>query len=79
MSATWAWALTGAMASAVMAPLEPNLLEEGYLLDAAVRMLRGDVLYRDVVAFTGPLPYEGLALLFRLFGPEILVGRLSVS
>jgi hypothetical protein len=61
-----------------MIPLEPNLLEEGFILNAVERMLEGDRLYQDVVAFTGPLPYELLALLFRIFGHEILVGRVAV-
>ena len=59
-----AWAVTGACVCAVMAGLEPSMLEEGFILDAARRMLRGDVLYRDVVTFTGPVPYEMLAALF---------------
>jgi hypothetical protein len=36
-------------------------------------------LYRDVLAFTGPLPFQALALLFRVFGEEIWIGRASVA
>ena len=74
----WRWALVGALACAWMVPLEPNMLEEGFIVDIAQRLLRGDRLYQDVVAFTGPLPYELLSLLFRIFGEEILVGRAFV-
>jgi hypothetical protein len=76
--ATLLWGLVGAGVCAWMIPLEPNLLEEGFILNAVERMLEGDRLYQDVVAFTGPLPYELLALLFRIFGHEILVGRVAV-
>jgi hypothetical protein len=38
-------------------------------------MRDGEHLYRDVVSHTGPLPYELLTVLFRLFGAEILVAR----
>ena len=83
-SAAWAnavlvaWALAGAYACASVIGLEPNMLEEGLILEIAQRILRGDRLYQDVVAFTGPLPFESLALLFRLFGEEIAVGRTAV-
>jgi len=73
------WGVLGAMACGSMIPLEPNMLEEGLILEAAQRLIRGDHLYQDVVAFTGPLPFEGLALLFRIFGEEILVGRAAVA
>jgi hypothetical protein len=62
-----------------MIPLEPNMLEEGLILEIAQRLVRGERLYQDVVAFTGPLPFEALALLFRIFGDEILVARTTVA
>jgi hypothetical protein len=77
--ATLLWGVLGAMTCASMIPLEPNMLEEGLILEAAQRLIRGDHLYQDIVAFTGPLPFEGLALLFRVFGEEILVGRAAVT
>ncbi len=77
--ATLFWGLLGAMTCGSMIPLEPNMLEEGLILEAAQRLVRGDHLYQDVVVFTGPLPFEALALLFRLFGEEILVGRAAVA
>lgn len=70
-----AWALTAALAAASVRGLEPNLVEEGMMLHIAERMAHGERLYRDVVFFTGPLPFELLAGLFRSFGAEIAVGR----
>ena len=72
------WALLGAAACAAMIPLEPSLLEEGLILHIAQRLVRGERLYRDIAAFTGPLPFELLAALFRLFGENIAVGRMAV-
>ena len=76
---TLLWGVTGMIGCGLMIPLEPNMLEEGLILEIAQRLNRGDRLYQDVVAFTGPLPFEGLALLFRAFGEEILVGRIAVA
>jgi hypothetical protein len=72
------WGIVAAVAGAVIAPLDPNLLEEGIVVHTAQRMLEGERLFRDVASHTGPLPYEFLALLFRAFGDEILVARAFV-
>ncbi len=72
------WGLVAAAAGAAIAPLDPNLLEEGIVVHTAQRMLEGDRLYRDVVSHTGPLPYEFLALLFQIFGAKIAVARAAV-
>ncbi len=77
-AAALGWALVGAAACAAMAPLEPSLLEEGYILHAAQRMAHGERLYRDITTFTGPFPFELLALMLRLFGEEIMVARSAV-
>jgi 4-amino-4-deoxy-L-arabinose transferase-like glycosyltransferase len=69
------WGLVAAAAGLAVAPLDPNLLEEGIVVHTAQRMLAGDRLFRDVVSHTGPLPYEFLAILFQLFGAKILVAR----
>jgi hypothetical protein len=73
-----AWGLAGAVGCALMALLEPNLVEEGFPLHVAQRLLAGQRLYRDIAFFTGPLPFELLALLFRIFGESILVARGAV-
>jgi hypothetical protein len=69
------WALLGATVCSLMIPLEPNLLEEGLIVHVAQRMVGGERLYRDIASFTGPFPFELLAVLFRIFGEEIAVGR----
>jgi len=69
------WALLGAGACLAVAGLEPNLVEEGLVVHVAERLLRGEHLYRDIVFFSGPLPFELLAGLFRLFGAELPVAR----
>lgn len=71
----WLWGAAGAAACLSVAWLEPNLVEEGLVVHVAQRLVRGDHLYRDVVFFTGPLPFELLGALFRAFGEEIAVGR----
>ena len=76
--AAWAWGLIGGVACASVVALEPNMLEEGLPLHVAQRLLQGDHLYRDVVFFTGPLPFEFLALLFRYFGEHLVVARAAV-
>jgi hypothetical protein len=51
------------------------LLDEGYWLHAAQRMLGGEVLYRDVYAHYAPLRYHLIEIAFRLARPSVLVGR----
>jgi hypothetical protein len=69
------WVLVGGACCAAVSGFEPNLLEEGIELHVAQRLAHGERLYRDVLVFTGPLPFELLALLFRVFGDEIWVAR----
>jgi 4-amino-4-deoxy-L-arabinose transferase-like glycosyltransferase len=76
--AAMTWGFAGAAACATMAVLEPNLVEEGFPLHVAQRLLAGEHLYRDIVFYTGPLPFELLALLFRIFGESVLVARAVV-
>jgi hypothetical protein len=73
------WAAVGLASCLLVAPFEPNLLEEGVLLHVAQRLAQGERLYRDVLAFTGPLPFQLLALLFRVFGEEVWVGRAATA
>jgi hypothetical protein len=73
--AAFVWALIGGTCCALVSGFEPNLLEEGIELHVAQRLAGGERLYRDVLVFTGPLPFELLALLFRAFGEEIWVAR----
>lgn len=72
------WALIGAVCCALVSGFEPNMLEEGIGLHVAQRLAQGERLYRDVLVFTGPFPFELLALLFRLAGDEVWVARVAV-
>jgi len=73
-----AWGLAAAAAGASVAPLEPSLLEEGIVVHAAERIASGEHLFRDILLHTGPLPYELLGRLFRIFGARIEVARVAV-
>ncbi|MEE3330845.1 MAG: glycosyltransferase family 39 protein [Myxococcota bacterium] len=73
------WALVGGLTCAWMIPLEANMLEEGIALHLSQRMMGGEHLFRDLASFTGPLPFELLALLFRIFGDDLMVARGAVA
>ncbi len=73
------WGLAGAAATLVVAPLEPNWLEEGIVVHIAERLAAGDTLYSDVLIHTGPLPYELLGLFFRVFGAHLEIVRALVA
>ena len=49
--------------------------DEGIVLQGAQRILQGEVLYRDFFSFLTPGSYYWVALLFKIFGSSILVGR----
>ena len=49
--------------------------DEGLVLQGAQRILHGQVLYRDFFSFYTPGSYYWMALLFKVFGSSILVGR----
>src|SRR2546426_10326744 len=49
--------------------------DEGIILQGAQRILQGQVLYRDFFSFFTPGSYYLLALLFKIFGSSILIGR----
>ncbi len=73
-----AWMLAGAAVCGGMIPLEPNLVEEGFALHVAERIAHGEQLYRDIIFFSGPLPFELLGLLFRIFGESVWAARGTV-
>ena len=52
-----------------------SFYDEGSILAIAEGLSHGDALYRDRVTNMGPLVYEMMGLLMRLFGPDILLGR----
>ncbi len=52
--------------------------DEGIVLQGAQRILQGQVLYRDFFSFYTPGSYYWMALLFKIFGSSILVGRAAL-
>lgn len=56
--------------------LRPNFYDEGLILTGAVRVLHGQIPYRDFYANYGPAQFYILAALFRVFGESVLVERL---
>ncbi len=73
------WGLLGLTACLAIAGLEPNLVEEGLVVHVAQRLVSGEHMYRDITFFSGPLPFDLLALLFRIFGEEVAVGRYAIA
>lgn len=51
------------------------LNDDGWYLHPTVRMLDGEILYRDIWTFYAPFEYHLLAWLFRLGEPSILLAR----
>ena len=51
------------------------MLDEGYLLQPALRMMQGELLYRDVFAHYAPLRFHLLAQAFEWLHPSVLVAR----
>ena len=50
--------------------------DEGLILFGSARVQSGDIPYRDFYANYGPGQFYGLATLFKVFGPSVLVERL---
>jgi tetratricopeptide (TPR) repeat protein len=53
-----------------------NIYDEGIILFGSVRVLSGDVPYRDFYANYGPGQFYALAALFKVFGPSVIVERI---
>jgi hypothetical protein len=53
-------------------------MDEGALQNAALRLLEGEVLYRDVNTMIAPGSYYLQALLYKIAGVDIVVGRLAM-
>jgi hypothetical protein len=52
-----------------------NLLDEGSTAAQAMRVLRGELIYRDFFTVVTPLSYYTVASLFRIFGETLMVLR----
>ena len=55
-----------------------NLLDEGSQAAQALRLLQGDVIYRDFFTVVTPGSYYTVAWLFQIFGAELIVMRWAV-
>ena len=53
--------------------------DEGYYLYHALRVMRGETLYRDVSELVTPLFIEGMAFLFRIFGAGMTTARVATA
>jgi len=60
-----------------LAPLGLNIYDEGVRLYGADRVLRGETPYHDFFAYYGPGGFYFWALLFKMFGVQIIVARLA--
>jgi len=60
-----------------LVPLELNLYDEGVRLYGASQVLAGHLPYYDFFAYYGPAQFYWPAILFKLFGTEIVVARLG--
>ncbi len=56
-----------------------SLYDEGSILAIGQSLANGEVLYRDRLTFVAPLCYELLGLLYRIFDPTMMVGRVSIA
>ena len=52
-----------------------NLLDEGFVLHVAERVLQGQVPYRDFFTQLTPGAFLALAAVFKVTGPSVIVGR----
>ncbi len=52
-----------------------NLLDEGSTASQALRIINGDLIYRDFFTVVTPGSYYTVAWLFRFFGPDLIVLR----
>src|SRR5207249_6507081 len=53
--------------------------DESLYLYESVRILHGDVMYRDFYEMVTPTSYYLMALVFRIFGPSIEVARATMA
>src|SRR6185369_5516681 len=56
-----------------------NVYDEGLIVFGAMRVMNGDVPYRDFFANYGLAQFYVLAGLFKVFGPSILINRIWVT
>lgn len=54
-----------------------NDSDEGYILTASMRILHGELPYKDFFLHTPPVSYYAMAALFRIFGQQLIVARVA--
>lgn len=72
----WLLSLLALLSLVFLLPRGFNLFDEGLIVVDAMRILRGEVPHRDFYANYGPGQYAAVALLFSLFGQNLLVAKL---
>ena len=53
-----------------------NDCDEGYILTASMRILNGELPYKDFFLHTPPLTYYAVAAVFKIFGQQLIAGRI---
>ena len=69
----------GTVAYVLAMPWTLGASDEAYYLYHALRVLHGEALYRDFSELITPLYIDGLALLFRVFGPSMATARIAAA
>src|SRR5262249_59572421 len=69
----------GTVAYVLAMPWTLGASDEGYYLYHALRVLHGEALYRDFSELITPLYIDGMALLFRVFGPSMATARIAAA
>jgi hypothetical protein len=69
----------GTVAYLVTMPLNLVQYDEGYFLYHAVRVLHGEVLYRDIFELITPLYIDLMAVVFRVFGATMATARAAAA
>jgi len=70
-------ALVAFLASVLLGLRAQGLIvnDEGWVAYPALRMLEGDILYRDVSSYYAPLRYHAIEVVFGLIGPSLIAMR----
>ena len=56
-----------------------NDCEEGYILTASMRILNGELPYKDFFLHTPPITYYAVAAVFKIFGSYLIVARILIA
>lgn len=53
-----------------------GMLDEGFLVDPVMRVIQGEIPYKDFYHFYAPLSFYIFAFLFKIFSPSLIIVRL---